>query len=799
MKKITAIFISMIFANYLLAGPIWQAMELFESGQMAESAIKFGPYCKSSPVAYYYCKYLAELGHLPKPVVDALVDVEHPTTRMANEAFSASIAYRKIIESTGTNQKAALNHLIDLAEKPLFGTAFYLLAKLPDDPSIKKLINKARKNTRAHDFIKPSTSQKTALYLLAADNLEFRSIAELMKTHPTFKVKERKIEDYQEIFKRKNKPEFEIFEKINSQMMTKFGHDLAKHTIYGSANFIELGALFGSLYLQNYLGNAKSNCQDYKSAIYWFSWAAESDDPRALADLSHHYSKGEYIEKNLALAFKYASKGAPLLADAKVNLGVFYENGQGTQKDPLKAASLFIEVYESDKEAYQYCAKYAGNAFKAAQSYENAQKWYQVAYEKHGDLDAGLFLGKMQLKRGDKEKGWALLDKLSNQPDLAKSVAYIIAKYLLDCVIEARDPGLLIHKTQIKRLFEEQIRLNQIPSYLLFAQGMLYRIGLFFDKDLEMSKNNLNKSAKLGEPRAWIELGYIEEEHNRDFAKAAEYYRQAFDAGYTYIANNLGHCLKELRNDDVEVVSLFRLALDNGNSLAAFNLAQMHIKKRGGLTADGHEIIRLLQIALTDVKDADCALQIGDIYLNGMYGITQSLSLAKDYYKKAADLGNPYGHMMTIATKFMEEGKISYDSIRKHGRELAHKLATTQEPNDVLNFMIRLRDGAAEIRRDAADTGHQAKYLRIKSNLDALNGKKEVRIEDFTALAQEVLELAPDSSMKSTKKGFIFASGKNRFSAHRPHKNGPHISGKALSKGVDFLRGSLEQKSDGKD
>jgi hypothetical protein len=84
--------------------------------------------------------------------------------------------------------------------------------------------------------------------------------------------------------------------------------------------------------------NGQGVSQDYKTAVKWFTLAAEQGDAFAQFNLGNMYRRGDGVPQDYKTAVKWYTLAAEQgYASAQVNLGVMYDNGQGVLQDYVYA------------------------------------------------------------------------------------------------------------------------------------------------------------------------------------------------------------------------------------------------------------------------------------------------------------------------------------------------------------------------------------------------------------------------------------------------------------------------------
>jgi TPR repeat protein len=101
-------------------------------------------------------------------------------------------------------------------------------------------------------------------------------------------------------------------------------YTLAAEQGYASAQY-NLGVMYD---------NGQGVPQDFKTAVKWYTLAAEQGYASAQNNLGVMYHKGQGVPHDDKTAVKWFRKGAEQGdADAQINLGLMYHKGQGVAKD----------------------------------------------------------------------------------------------------------------------------------------------------------------------------------------------------------------------------------------------------------------------------------------------------------------------------------------------------------------------------------------------------------------------------------------------------------------------------------
>ena len=128
-------------------------------------------------------------------------------------------------------------------------------------------------------------------------------------------------------------------------------------SIIGSLMFVVFPALFSGYLLISFI-KPKRLPEDSAAATQWFRWyrkSAEQGNADAQLNLGRMYNNGDGVPKDSAEAVKWYRKSAEQGdADAQNNLGVMYAKGSGVLKDSVQAHAWFNNAsangYEDAKE-----------------------------------------------------------------------------------------------------------------------------------------------------------------------------------------------------------------------------------------------------------------------------------------------------------------------------------------------------------------------------------------------------------------------------------------------------------------
>jgi len=203
-----------------------------------------------------------------------------------------------------------------------------------------------------------------------------------------------------------------------------------------------LGAQQGNGRSMNNLGwmyeNGQGVRRDLKRAVFWYAKSADVGDVCGQNSLGHMYADGLGLSKDTKLAAEYFRKAAFVrytdakncVANAKLNLGILTERGDGVRKSVAKAADFYRQAsLLGNKKANERLSKIRGESdlfdsddyFDASPSLiyttpQNEGSFHPVKAEdvtSDQDPGLGLSLAKKLPMSGEKRNGIAIV--ISNQ------------------------------------------------------------------------------------------------------------------------------------------------------------------------------------------------------------------------------------------------------------------------------------------------------------------------------------------------------------------------------------------------
>lgn len=321
-------------------------------------------------------------------------------------------------------------------------------------------------------------------------------------------------------------------------------------------------------------------------------------------ELANHYFKTAYIQfvyeiKNSEYFFGLENNSENLDFYQKVDredaykeylIGRMYMNGQGIEQDYNKA---YYSFKLSAINGYAHANYYIGNMYYYGlgfeQSFEKAAEHYRAHENK--DMYATYRLAKMYLKGEgvsvDLKKAEELLLKCSDR--------VILANYDLARIYEENSNIFDVSAETIQKYYKaalEGLLKQEQDKHDPFTEmciGSMYLNGKGTDINVENAVSWFDKASLSGNPDAAYQLAYIytSDKYNfNDAEKANEYYKKALE-GYEKSENGNENSTAEYHlgsmyfralgtEQDIErAISWFSKSMQNGNSEAAYRLAQI--------------------------------------------------------------------------------------------------------------------------------------------------------------------------------------------------------------------------------
>ena len=156
-----------------------------------------------------------------------------------------------------------------------------------------------------------------------------------------------------------------------------------------------------------------------------------------------------------------------------------------------------------------------------------------------------------------------------------------------------------------------------------------------FTKDEAKAQEWFQKAANQGYAWGITTCGTVCR-NNKDYDKALEYYRKAADMGHVAALTGLGQLYQEgngVEKNLGKALEYYRSAADKGSAVSMFYLGFMYFSG-DGVEKNIEESKKWL------LKAGEAGLSYGFSNLGGLYNMSEDYSIAMEYFRKAADMGN---------------------------------------------------------------------------------------------------------------------------------------------------------------
>ncbi len=401
----------------------------------------------------------------------------------------------------------------------------------------------------------------------------------------------------------------------------------------------------GSLGFTALAGLLENNEGNFKGALLWYSKGAEAEDRAAQEGLACLYlSKKGGVPYDPALAFKWALEsvsGGPV--SARELLASLYEEGIGTEPNLDKALEGYetAALYSDEASLKESLARVQ---FKLGVAYEQgqgkAQDFSQAAgyYSRASDLraDAALRLAALywagQGLPQDDTKGAALIRTWAERGDVE-------AQRTLAAALES-GRGVARDLEQAKVWYGKAAKQGDARS-----KAALEKVQLALDTETAQAK--VDFARKLGETDVVKLYNSARELEKTNLEQALELYQKVASLGdslgkkaVTIVQFSIGNAYYLGQGRPVnfaKAAEYFRQAAEGGSAAAAGNLGAMYYNGEGVTRDTGQAIVWVRKAA--ESGDGVAQRNLGFAFENG-YGVTKSLEQAKLWYGKAAAQGD---------------------------------------------------------------------------------------------------------------------------------------------------------------
>lgn len=419
-----------------------------------------------------------------------------------------------------------------------------------------------------------------------------------------------------------------------------------------------------------------------QKAAEWYHKASAQGNIAASLALGKLYIDGEYMPRDLGLAYWYlkqitGSEEAEELRRKikqeelahlgkdesffttpaeRTRLALYYLNGEGTNKDLLRAKRL---LQESEKSECIYAFEKLGEIYyfglMGTSDYEKAFYYLSKAWEKGSRQAAGILAGCYYNGFGVQKNQTMALELLSKVFDVKPNETK--KNWSVYYMWQGKDPVT-------------KMRNGDYPNEMAFAAN-LFGVCLRMEAELaELQFACYEGAAKKGYGVSFYNLGWCYEHGHgtmKSQEQAIEYYQKGVERDIKQAQYALGVCYMEgngVEKDEAEGLRLIKCAADKeylpaierlvdgylngmitladiettkGNAKAKSRLADRFYYGRG-VEKDYAKALKLYQEAASQ-GDADAYNGLGNCYSYG-YGTTKNDAEAVKWYEKAAQEGH---------------------------------------------------------------------------------------------------------------------------------------------------------------
>lgn len=395
--------------------------------------------------------------------------------------------------------------------------------------------------------------------------------------------------------------------------------------------------------------------------------AAETGDKTSQVIAALHYADGTGLEKNYALAYKWAHLAAihgertgDLLLDLFLRKITFNQILEGRNAAVFYAEGEFAQIKSIAEAGNERAQIHMGACHElgcgCASDYVKAADWYLKAAS-HNNADARTFLGICHFKgigvRRDTTEAARLFEKAAAQNHAAAAV-------LLQSCDAGKTGGAIDRPENCP---------ESIQSYLKAAeQGEIaaqYYLGCFYAKGKGVAQNWTlaaswwRKAADQGDIHSQKQLASFYENGKgveQDYAQAAAWYRKAAQQGLADAQFSLGrfHALGlGVSKDAAAAVCWWKQAAETGSADAQFNLAESYYHG-DGIAQDFAEAAKWY-FRSAENGDANAQCNLGVCHNKGR-GVVQDFAIAVHWWRQAADQGHEDAQYYLASSYFLGRG-----------------------------------------------------------------------------------------------------------------------------------------------
>jgi TPR repeat protein len=398
--------------------------------------------------------------------------------------------------------------------------------------------------------------------------------------------------------------------------------------------------------------------EDQWQAMRWYRKGAEAGDTMAMRNLGGMYEHGIDIDLDFRQALSWYTKAAEVGdATAMLDLGRMYALGKGVQQDGAQASNWYGKALDSyrraadggDATAMMGLASMYLGGWGVEKDTAQALNWYRRAAET-GDSKAAWILGERYARAKGSEKDLAQAANWYRKAAEAGNLEGLLL------TARAYESGSGVEKDDAQAViwYRKAAELGSLSAMVVLANK--YQNGDGIKKDETQAQSWLRKLSQTAEAGGAGTMRGLANEYAHpfsaaklkpDYAKAAEWYRKAAEAGNLFSMLSLGDMYQSGRGvekDPAQAVGWYRRAANAGYTQAMIALGRAYRTGKGVGKDDDQALNWFRKAALRG--DPGIMYNIGRVYETGAHDLRVRPSVEKDYqqavswYGKAATLGS---------------------------------------------------------------------------------------------------------------------------------------------------------------
>ncbi len=417
-----------------------------------------------------------------------------------------------------------------------------------------------------------------------------------------------------------------------------------------------------------------------KESFKWYMKATKNRDPEnGYLKVAYSYLHGIGVKKDIDQSLIYNNKAADMGSRVGMtNLGLLHYYKKHKRLDHKKAQKWFEKAVElNDEKAMYHLGQmyYFGEVVE--QDFQKAKTYFEQAVDSEY-YEPTLFLGVMAEKGLGMDKDKALALKYYNKSlKIAKNT---FAELNIDLIDTPNHEPLTNHESYLEEL---ELKAKQKDPIALYQLAQFENIS-FFSNNYD-GKKLLEKSAKLGFSKAYLQmakkyllLGYslnraikyykksyemgnadaasilaqvhLREEKTEEGLKALKYAVSQEHPEATYLLGNLYEVGSVVEKDLNQAIKLYKKALSLNFNLAAYRLVPLYLSTETS-DSDVNDAIIVLKKLVEKSDDKIAKRNLGEIYANPNFK-DFNMDQASEWLIQASEKGDGYASLLIAKAYF---------------------------------------------------------------------------------------------------------------------------------------------------